>query len=105
MKGKAVTAYAVAISWTDLANGRTDLIPLLYSLSGEKSVDQQVARYLRGMLQKIVAASFTISAEPVEVETDGTQAGSAGKAGPSRSPASWVALLLRDEIQVCGTFV
>lgn len=107
VKGKAVTAYAVAVSWTDLDNGRTDLIPLMYSLSGEKSVDQQVARYLRGMLQEINAASFTVAVVPaVPGSGGGGQAGLSCRSpgGPSQAAAARVLLQMRDEIQVCGMF-
>lgn len=66
MRGKPVTAFCAAISWLHLMHGRTDLIPLAYSLSGEKQVDELVGKYMRGMLQGVMTASFSIPGYQVE---------------------------------------
>lgn len=96
-----ITAFTVALAWPHLKNGRTHLVPLAYSLSGEKDVDKLVARAVRDMLQDVMGAAFTV---PIAA-ADGT--GNAGVGGssnvvPQDAAQTEAPLKLLEEVQVCG---
>lgn len=59
--GKLVTAFTAGVSCPHLKHGRTDLVPLAYSLSGETDVDHLVATVVRDMLAAVMDARFTVS--------------------------------------------
>lgn len=98
IRGKLVTAFTAAVAWTHLQHGRTDLIPLAYSLSGEKQVDELVGKKVRVMLQEVVTAKISY---PVY----GLEADAVASSGADPPPAPRVQLTICKEIQVCGTFI
>lgn len=102
VRGKMITAFCVALAWPHLKNGRTHLVPLAYSLSGEKDVDKRVARAVRDMLQEVMEASFTVPTAAVNVE-DNAGAGGDPDSVPVAAAQARATLQLLDEIQVCGT--
>lgn len=59
IRSKMITAFTVALAWPHLQNGRTHLVPVAYSLSGEKDVEKFVSKAVRDMLQDIMQADFT----------------------------------------------
>lgn len=97
IRGKLVTAFTAAVAWTHLQHGRTDLVPLAYSLSGEKQVDELVGKKVRVMLQEVATAKISFPGYGLEAD-----AGTSSGAGPP--PAPRVQLTICQEIQVCGMF-
>lgn len=102
VRGKMMTAFCAALAWPHLKNGRTHLVPLAYSLSGEKDVDKLVARAVRDMLQEVMEASFTVPIAAVNLD-DNVGADGDPDSVPAAEAQARVTLPLLDEIQVCGT--
>lgn len=102
VRGKMITAFTIALAWPHLKNGRTHLVPLVYSLSGEKDVDKLVARAVRDTLQEVMLASFTVPVASSGTQEDHDGVGSTGTAS-STSPSTRIPLKIFEEIQVCGT--
>lgn len=96
VRGKNITLFTFVLSWPHLLQGRTELTPMLYSFSGEKSVDELVAKAVRGMVGQVMDASFTI---PIPAyESDEAGIAPLDEAGNTRVPVT-----LHKEVQVCGT--
>lgn len=95
VRGKTVTAFVAGIAWPGLSAGRTDLVPLAYSFSGEKHIDKLVAKAVRDMVQEIMRTSFTVEVQTAEGSVDAV-----GDAPEKQR----VPLQLYEEVQVCGTF-
>lgn len=106
VRGKLLTAFTAGVSWPHLRNGRTDLTPLAYSLTGEKNVDKLVAKAVRDMLEKLVDGPLTVAVQTPS-STTGDPAGTGSCADPpldapdSDLPAR-APLVMCDEVQVCG---
>lgn len=100
VRGKSLTAFTAALAWKLFDHGRTDLLPLAYSLSGEKQVDKLVALAVRDMLKEVMSSTFTVSVDN-ELGNPGVAAdNAAGAASPDRVPVR-----LFEEVQVCGMCV
>ncbi|KAK1864508.1 hypothetical protein I4F81_007054 [Pyropia yezoensis] len=96
VRGKNIKAFTFVLSWPHLLQGRTEPTPMLYSFSGEKSVDELVAKAVRGMVGQVMDASFTI---PIPAyESDEAVIAPLDDAGNTRVPVT-----LHEEVQVCGT--
>ncbi|KAK1862782.1 hypothetical protein I4F81_005349 [Pyropia yezoensis] len=93
VRGKTVTAFVAGIAWPGLSAGRTDLVPLAYSFSGEKHIDKLVAKAVRDMVQEIMRTSFTVEVQTAEGSVDAV-----GDAPEKQR----VPLQLYEEVQVCG---
>lgn len=94
IKRKPVTAYTACVSYEHCLNGRTDLAPIAYVFSGEKTVDDAFKSEIRNAVVSILRAEFTI---PVVAAT------SIGSTDHDRRTA--VPVAIDPEIQVCGKFV
>eukprot|EP00170_Pyropia_yezoensis_P001372 contig_6081_g1376 len=103
--GKLVTAFTAGLAWPHLKNGRTDLTPLAYSLTGESDVDHLVVLAVRDMLQSILAADIFVPVMRTLADS-AADAGSAddGLASEEDDEAPRVPLKLCDEVQVCADF-
>lgn len=99
VRGKSLTAFTAALAWTMFNHGRTDLLPLAYSLSGEKSVDKLVALGVRDMLKKVMNTTFSVAVDDEPDDPGAAAENESGTTGPHRVP-----LRLFEEVQVCGTY-
>lgn len=99
VRGKSLTAFTAAVAWNLFNHGRTDLMPLAYSLSGEKNVDKLVALAVRDLLKEVMNTTFTISVDDLPDNPGVAPDNPSGAAGTDRVP-----LRLFDEVQVCGTY-
>lgn len=98
-----ITAFTVALAWLHLKSRRTHLVPLAYSLSGDKDVDKLVAGALRGMLQDVMQATFTVPVAPAGVDKDSASGASdAGNSDmvPGSAVQTRIPLKFLDVIQV-----
>lgn len=98
VRGKSLTAFTAALAWNMFNHGRTDLLPLAYSLSGEKNVDKLVALAVRDLLKEVMNTTFTVSVDDQPDNAGVAAESDAGTAGSDRAP-----LRLFEEVQVCGT--
>jgi len=89
VRRKEVTAFTVSLSLPCLENGRTDLTPIVYCLSGEKRVGRDIASYINGVLVDLLSHSFTV---PV-----------AAAQGADDDAIGRHRLVLHPTFQVCGT--
>jgi len=89
VRRKEITAFTVSLSLPCLENGRTDLTPIVYCLSGEKRVGRDIASYINGVLVDLLSHSFTV---PV----------AAGQ-GADDDALGRHRLVLHPTLQVCGT--
>lgn len=103
--GKFVTAFTAGVSWPHLKHGRTDLVPLAYSLPGKTDVDHLVAAAVRDKLAAVLDASFTVSTSCSTTNASASEGSDDGdnEAGKEEDMLSRVAIKLCDEVQVCGT--
>lgn len=58
IKVKMATAFAAALAWPQLRYGRTDMTPLVYSLSGEKQAYKLLAVAVHDMVLKLLKNRF-----------------------------------------------
>jgi len=89
VRRKEITAFTASLSLPCLENGRTDLTPIIYCLSGEKRVGRDIASYINGVLVELLSHSFSV---PVAPASDG-----------SDSALERQRLVLHPTLQVCGT--
>ena len=92
MRRKEITAFTVSLSLPCLENGRTDLTPIVYCLSGEKRVGRDIASYINGVLVDLLSHSFTV---PVVADSGGDDGAAVGRHR----------LVLHPTLQVCGTLL
>jgi len=92
VRRKEITAFTVSLSLPCLENGRTDLTPIVYCLSGEKRVGRDIASYINGVLVDLLSHSFTV---PVVADSGGDDAAAVGRHR----------LVLHPTLQVCGTLL
>lgn len=108
VRGKLLTAFTAGVSWPHLRDGRTDLTPLAYSLTGEKNVDKLVAKAVRDMLGGLVNGPLTVAIATAASTTNATAAAGSSSNPPPDAPdadlPSRAALVMYDEVQVCGKF-
>lgn len=106
VRGKLLTAFTAGVSWTHLKNGRTDLTPLAYSLTGEKNVDKLVGKAVRAMLEGLVNGPLTVPVQTPTPTTDTPAAGGSSSIPPSDATdpdlPTTAPLVVCDEVQVCG---
>lgn len=106
VRGKLLTAFTAGVSWPHLKEGRTDLTPLAYSLTGEKNVDKLVAKAVREMLAELVEDRLTVAVQAPLSATDAPAAAGSSTSSPSDAPdidlRTRVSLKMCDEVQVCG---
>lgn len=99
VRGKSLTAFTAALAWNLFDHGRTDLLPLAYSLSGEKNVDKLVALGVRDMLKEVMDTTFSVAGDDQPDNPGGAVDDESGTTGPDRVP-----IRLFEEVQVCGTY-
>lgn len=92
--------FTVALVWPHLKNWRTHLVPLAYSLAGEKDVEKLVTRAVRGMLQDVMQATFTVPVAVAGVDSsnarDASDSGSGCGSGLCGADADPVQVVGRD---------